>query len=543
MKKTLALVLALAMAVGLTACGGNSSSSTASTNSANSGSTSAGNSGSSDNTGSSEAADVPTVVKVATSESIVKCDPHDQRGIPGRTGVTMVMETLLSTDHEGNYSGLLADSWEFSDDMLTVTVKIKDGITASNGEVFNADDVVATYNRIIENETLILRSSSWTKLESVEKVDDLTVDFHFTSPEAMVLQYLATTACFTDEAYAEYGDKLWEDQIMIGTGPWCWGEWVDGQYLYLTKNDNYWNKAAYDQTYNEFYMYFLTEESSAIAAHLANDVDAYLPVGGITADALSQYDGRDDIDVLDVKTSLFHFMGFQCEEGRVFNNVDLRRAFSMAIDRENIGKTFLGDNIEVAKGGVAFSFTLGYDENLDSPYYKYDPEGAKALVEASDYDGSEINLLIGSNVPSGESIGLVIAEQCQAVGLNVVVEMAEIATFQDRRVGGNYDAYITTDGIPYGEPYTYMNSRLVSDIHKSHYDNPEFNELVAKIGITMDTQERNELYKQANAILAEDVPHLSLFCEPSRYAIDKGVGGIMIYPDSFWYTDRIDHVN
>ena len=529
-KRSIRIVsILLLLAMLLTACGNAGS---------NAGNEAAGTKPNVSNDSSNE---VPTVVKVATSESIVKCDPHDQQGIPGRAGVTMVMETLLSTDHEGNYTGLLAKDWKISDDALTVTMYIKDGITASNGEVFNADDVVATYNRIINTDTINMRAATWTKLESVEKIDDLTVDFHFVEPEAMALNYFSTTPCFTDEAYAQYGDKLWEDQIMIGTGPWCWGEWVDGQYLHLTKNENYWNSAEYNPIYKEFYMYFLTEESSAIAAHLAGDVDAYLPVGGITADSQPLYEAYDNIDLKTVTTSLFHFIGFQCEEGKVFNDVNLRRAFSMAIDRALIGTSFLGDDIEVAKGGVAFSFTLGYDENLDSPYYEYNPEDAKALVESSNYAGEEINFLIGSNVPSGESIGLVIAEECQAVGLNVVVEMAEIATFQDRRKGGNYDCYMTTDGIAYGECYNYMNTRIKVDIHKSHYVNDTFNELVAKAGVTVDTAARDELYKQANAILAADVPHLSLFCQPATYAINKDVGGIVIYSDSYWFTDRIDY--
>lgn len=523
--------LILLLAIMLTACGTAKAPATASDPASTSSNVNSGN-----------ASDgVPTVVKVATSESIVKCDPHDQQGIPGAAGVTMVMETLLQTDHEGHYTGLLADSWEISEDALTITIKLKDGITASNGEVFNADDVVTTFNRILETDTINMRAATWVKLSSVEKVDDLTVAFHFTEPEAMALTYFAQTACFTNEAYEQYGDKLWEDQIMIGTGPWVWDEWVDGQYLHLTKNENYWNKEAYDPVYKEFYMYFLTEESSAIAAHLAGDVDAYLPVGGITADSQSLYDSYPDINLLNVKTSLFHFMGFQCEEGKIFNDVNLRRAFSMAIDRNLIGTSFLGDNIEVAKGGVAFSFTLGYDENMDSPYYEYNPEAAKALVEASDYNGEEINLLIGSNVPSGESIGLIIAEQCQAVGLNVVVEMAEIATFQDRRKGGNYDCYLTTDGIGYGECYTYMNVRIKVDVHKTHYVNDEFNALVQQAGETVDTEARSELYKKCNAILAQDVPHLSLFCSPTAYAIDKDVGGIQIYSDSYWFTNRIDY--
>lgn len=482
------------------------------------------------------------VVNVATSESIVKCDPHDQQGWPGRAGVAMVMEPLVETDHEGNYTGLLAESWEISEDGLTITFHLHSGITASNGEVFNADDVVATFDRILTTDTISAHVSDWTRLVSVEKLDDLTVAFHFSEPEACAMSYFSKTFCFPDEAYAQYGDKLWLDQIMIGTGPWVWEEWVDGQYLHLKKNENYWNKEAYDPYYEEFYMRFLTEESSAIAAHLAGDIDAYISVGGISQDSLSLYNGTEDrIDVFSKATSLFHFIGFQCEEGTsVMSDMNLRRAFSMAIDRAAIGTSLISPDIEASKGGLAFSFTLGYDENIDSQYYTYNPDAAKALVDASDYDGSEINFLIGTNVPYGENIGLLIAEYCAQVGLNVKVEMAEIATFQDRRKAGNYDCYLTTDGINYGELYPYMNLRLVVDVHKSHYVNEEFADLVHKAGTTVDTAARDEVYRECNAILASEVPHINLFCSPKNYAIDRDVAGIRLFSDGDFNFSRID---
>ena len=482
------------------------------------------------------------IINVATSESIVKCDPHDQQGWPGRAGVAMVMEPLITTDHEGNFFPLLAESWDIAEDGLEITFHLYDGIYASNGEVFNADDVVATYNRILSDNTLNTTVNYWSRLDTVEKVDDLTVTFHFTEPEACAMDYFTATFCFPDEAYAEYGDRLWLDQIMIGTGPWVWDEWVDGQYLHLTKNQDYWKKDEYDPYYEEFYMRFLTEESSAIAAQLAGDIDAYISVGGISKDSVGLYEGTEDTtEIIEMKTSLFHFIGFQCGEGRVFHDMNLRRAFSMAFDREAIGTSLIGDNIEVSKGGLSFSFTLGYDENMDSPYYHYNPEEAARLVEESGYDGSEINFLIGSNVPYGENIGLLIAEYCQAIGLNVNTEIAEIASFQDRRKAGDYDCYLTTDGVNYGEIYNYMKTRLVSDIHQSHYVNDTFTQLVEESGHTLDIEMRDELYRQCNEILAEDVPHINLFCSPKIYAINYGVTGIQLFPDGDFNFSRIDY--
>lgn len=487
-------------------------------------------------------AESPKIVKVATSESIVKCDPHDQQGWPGRAAMRMVMETLVETDHEGNTTPLMAKSWEISEDNKEITFYLFDGITASNGEVVNADDVVATFKRILADGTIAFRSSYWDKLVGVEKVDDLTVKFLFSEPDCMALTYFGITPIFTDESYAQYGEKLWLDQVMLGSGPWIWDEWVDGQYVHMTKNPNYWNKANYDPKYDEFYMYFLTEESSAIAAHLAGDVDAYISVGGISPENVTLYDSYSNIDCFAKLTSLYHFIGMQCGEGKIFNDVNMRRAFSMAFDRELIGTAFIGDDIEVAKGGPAFSFTLGYNEDIDTPYYQYDPEQAKALLQESGYKGTAINFLVGTNVPFGESIALIIAEQCAEIGLNVEVEMCEIATFQDRRKAGDYDCYITTDGVLYGEGYQFYNTRLIVDPHKHNYKNDTFVEMAKRSGTLLDKDERSELYKEINQILAYDCPIISLFCEPKTYAIDKDVAGIRLYTDGDFDFNRIDQV-
>lgn len=473
----------------------------------------------------------PTVIKVATSESIVKTDPHNQQGWPGNAGIRMVMEALVATDHQGNYSPLLAESWTISDDQTEMTFKLYDGIKTHNGYVVNADDVVATYTRLLTDDTLALNSAALRKWKSVEKVDDLTVKFTFTEPDSQALMYIAQYVIFEDEQYAQYGEAYWIDQHMDGTGPWVWGEWVDGQYLYLTRNDNYW-KGDFKSEYEEFYMYFLTEESSAIAAHLAGTIDAYISVGGISADNLPLYDGF-DTQIITMPTSLYYFIGFCEDEGRVFRDPDLRRAFSMSFDREEVGLAICGDGIEVAKTIPSFSFTMGYDDSYTSPYYKYDPDAAKALIEASGYDGAEINFLIGSNVPHGEEIGLVISEKCQAIGMNVKVELADISTFQDRRRGAAYDCYITTDGLNYGECYGFYNTRLISDAHKHLYKqfNDEFVALADKCSRTLDTNARNDLYKQVNAILGEDCPIISLFCTPKTYAINHGIEGIDLYSD------------
>lgn len=87
---------------------------------------------------------------------------------------------------------------------------------------------------------------------------------------------------------------------MYGTGPWIFDEWVDGAYTHYLKNEDYWNKAVYDSKFEDMYVRYILESSSAIAAHLSGEVDAYVPSNGIDVELLSQYEGYDNIDVCPV---------------------------------------------------------------------------------------------------------------------------------------------------------------------------------------------------------------------------------------------------
>lgn len=531
-RKLIATVLALTLACGmLTGCGGSSSSESASTSSSGDSSTTT--------TTDSSSAEQGTSVSIAFTEGLIKLDPNDQSNATGVTMNDMVFDSLYETDHAGNYTPRLATGYDMSDDGLEWTIYLNEGVTFHNGEECNADDVVCTFQRLIDNPTLNDVISYWSSLTAVEKIDDYTVKLTLSSPDvAAVKQGLATTVIIPNEAYEEYGTALFTDQLMYGTGPWKFVEWVDGQYLHLAKNEDYWN-GGNDSYFSDVYIRFVSEASTAISAQVTGEVSGYFNVnGGIPQDLLSLYDGYEDqCELMEITTSALDYLGFQCGEDSVFNDVNVRRAFSMAIDRQTIIDSLLGAGAVMP--GIANSATLGYDESLEGEYYNYDPEAAQALLESTDYNGEEIVI---SSVSSFNNLALAICEMVNAIGFNCSAEVVESATLADIRSTGDYDAFIVTALHTNGDLYQFINWRVYGDAHTSEYVNEELNALIEQTNSEADNEVRDELFKEANAIIADECAlMISIAQLVMTQSLNYGITGVEFTSDGFCLMKDIDY--
>ncbi len=522
-----ALMLSVTMLAG---CGSSSTSTSSSTDSSTTESASS---------GSEATADHSKTVTIAFSETLIKLDPHDQSLSTSLAMNDMVFDTLLEdTNRDGNYTPRLATDYEVSDDGLEWTIHLNEGVYFHNGEVCDADDVVCTFQRIIDTPTLNDTITYWTSLVSVEKIDDYTVKLTLSEPDvAAATMGLGTTVIIPNEAYEEYGTSLFTEQMMYGTGPWKFVEWVDGQYLHLTKNEDYWN-GGNDSYFDDVYLRFVTEASTAISAQISGEIDGYYNVSGIPQDLLSLYDGYEDTcELIDVATASIDYLGFQCGEGSVFSDVNVRRAFSMAIDRQSIIDDLLGGGQICV--GVANDQSLGYDESLTSEYYTYDPDAAQALLESTGYNGEEIVI---SSVSSFNNLALAICDMVNAIGFNCSAEVVESATLADIRSTGDYDAFIVTAFHPHGDLYRFANWRICSDAHHSDYSNEELNELADASNKTDDVATRDELFQQFNAIVADEcAPMISIAQLATTQSLNYGITGVTFYGDGYCLLKDVDY--
>lgn len=479
-------------------------------------------------------------VTIALAENIFNLDPVNGTGMPFFITMKNCMEGLVYSNHDGTYEPLLATSWEVSEDGLSWTFHLREGVKFHNGEDFTSADVVGVFNRILENGTSMnLYPQYWADLESVEAPDDYTVILHTKVPMAYLLLSASQTLFYGDEAWAEYGERLFSEQKIWGTGPWVFQEWIDSQYTKYIKNPDYWGKDFYDPYYETFYLRYVLEPSTAVAGHLAGDIDAYLAAGGISADMLPLYVGSEDrIDLVRQETGSYQFWGLNCAEDSPFHDINVRKAFSLAIDRQAIADSIYGGNAVPLKSLMCMS--IGWDPTLPDP--EYNPELAKELLANSSYNGEVIELSSHTSTLKAEDSCLAVADMLAQVGFNCTINVVENVVLTEMRSTGNYDAYMVTVMHEGADPSSLMTQRVMLDAHKSSYINEELNATIAAGNAEFDPEKRQELWEEANQIMLDEyaphIPYLQLIC---TYAIDKGVTGLGMYPDGLLGTDRVDY--
>lgn len=478
-------------------------------------------------------------VNVALSENLISLDPLDQANIIGNLQNNLVYEPLVWYDGAGGYDPLLAESWEYNEDGTVWTFHLRKGVKFHNGEEFNADDVACTFQRILDNkDSLNNPLQYWSELEGYKVTDPYTFEIHLAEPYATVLLSMYFTPIIPNEAFAELGETLWTGQYMYGTGPWVFDEWIDGQYCHYTKNEEYWDKANYDSYYDEMYIRYITETSTGVASHIAGDVQVNIASGGLNPDMIPLYKSAEDkIDLITIESGSHHYIGFSFKEGSPFNDINVRKAFNCAIDRESIVTNILGGG--TVPNGIIVSTDIGYNPDIEG--YRYDPEEAKRLLAESSYNGEEIELCCNVSALKGEAILLAISEMLNEAGFKTKVSVVEVATLSDMRRTGDYDTFLVANMHASNDPGNTLTFRILNDAHHSGYVNEELFDLIKKSNQEIDVEKRAELLKQIAAFMdQENAPHTAICQMELKYAIDKGVTGLELYNEGWFNVKHID---
>ena len=480
-------------------------------------------------------------VNIAISENCITLDPHNANNQGSLIVSDCVYEPLIQTDNEGGYYPWLATDWEYDETGTVWTFHLRDDVRFNNGEALTSADVVCTYQRLIDEYDSLCRAVELFPdhlLQSVEAPDEHTVVITLARPYSVALFSFAKTMIIPKSVYEAEGADMFYQQNLVATGPWKLEEWVDGQYAHYTKNEDYWNP-NYDSYYEELYVRHVLESSTAVAGHLSGDLNANLTTGGINPDMLALYNGSEDrIEIIPVEVFSYYYMGFQCGEDSPFADINVRKAFECAIDRQSILDSIMGGGV-VCKSVIPKG-VLGYDENL--PDYEYDPELAKEYLAKSSYNGEEIVLSSNTSTAKAEEQLLAISGMLNEVGFNTSVSIVENATLLDMRTTGDYDVFMVITMHGGGDPGSIMNMRIVQDAHSSDFVDEELNNYILSGLQTIDADERAEYYKKAAERLREvSAPHTALYSPYANYAIDYGVVGLDLYKDGMLDVTFVDY--
>lgn len=444
---------------------------------------------------------------------------------------------------------------EFSDDKLTMTVKIRNDVKFSDGEPLTADDVVFTYNIALSPDYTGPRKGTFSELAKVEKGDDTTVKFTFKTPFAGyidIFPYNILPEHLLKNVPVKEMDKSEFYKKPIGSGPYKLVEWKSGQYLTFTRNDNYFGgKPAIEKITAK-----IVPDANAMMAQLQT---GEINVTGVPADQLSvieQYaktSGKIKLQKNIVTTS-YSYVGWNLTNP-LFADKKVRQALTMSIDRQGII-----DGVAEGQGKIINSQTVPsywtYNDNV--PKFNYDVEKAKkAFAEAgwkdSDGDGVldkdgkkfEFEMQVNQGNKIREKAVTVIQQQLKKVGITVNIRVVESSAFtknfQDKKFESIYYAWnITGDPNPKG---LWHSTEIEHGLNTVSYKNAEVDKLIDEDLQTFDKAKRKEILGKVDALIAEDQPYTFLYTPTSIMAYPSNLEGFnpqqtSLYNVHEWYFTK-----
>ncbi len=431
-------------------------------------------------------------------------------GISGGFVSNAIHEPLINYLPNGKHWSRLATEWSVSDDQKVWTLKLQKGIKFHNGEELTASDVAAHYNRILDPKNKSRSRSFISAIKNVTAVDSHTAQFELAHPWAAFLPFMGTRTMSGLIPSAKNVEAGKQNREPVGTGPFVFKNWAGGDRIVVERNPNYWNA---DRVHLDKIVFRILPDTQArYAALKAGEVDMIWTDRGNTI-VRAKADSDLVTHSVDGRGALITF--FNASQPPL-DDKRVRQALSHAWNQDVILKVTWKDTVPFATHPLGAGNACG-----EAGYLKYDPEKAKALLaEAGFADGIKATLKLP---PPGYARdgGQVIASQLRDVGIDLEIIPVEWAdwlqqVFKDK----DYDLSIVSHTEPndigiYARKDYYF-----------QYDNPDFDKVIAELDVTSDQAKRNELYKQAQKILADDAVNGFLFELPKIGVWDAKVEGM-----------------
>lgn len=438
-------------------------------------------------------------------------------------------DTLIRRDFLNNNELVpsLATAWERLSD-TEVEFTLRDDVTFHNDDPFSADDVVFTFERMLNADAesdLNEAKTYFSTFTSVEKVDDYTVKVTTAAPDPLIIQRLASWASWiVSKAYVE---AVGEDEFLqtgMGTGPFKFVSFDPDNELVLERHDGYWGDAPLLQSLT----FRVIPEIAARVTALIND-EVQL-ITNIPPDQVSALDGQADVSVREIPLANVHVLSYNTNHPNLADK-KLRQALNLGIDRQLIIDT-IWNGKAVPKRSHQFE-EYGPLYNPDRPLTPYDPERAMALLAESAYDGAEIEYQLGAGYyTNGEQVAEAIVGMWQEIGINAVVRISEESiTGEERQVHTWSNSSRLAD--PDGSLWVLWGTG--SGVQKNYWSPPaEFNELGEEARATLDEALRYTNYQRMLDIWEDEAPGTVLFDPIEFYGVNNAVNWS---PYPFYYMD------
>jgi peptide/nickel transport system substrate-binding protein len=423
-----------------------------------------------------------------------------------------IFDSLVWVNDEGEIEPELAESWEISDDGLEYIFHLREGVTFHNGEPFNADAVVFSWERY--RDPALEWNERWQMADSVEKVDDYTVKITTVEPKPLLLRTIAVSWEIVPPKYFEEVGEVEFGIKPVGTGPFEFVEWVQGDHITLKANPNYWRE-GYPKV-AEVIFRPIPESSTRVAAIQTGEVDI---VGRLSSEEAKSLLGAPGVQVIRYPVARVYYIAFNnltTGVGQPTEDPKVRQAMNYAVDVQAIVDALFDGYAKPSTGFVATG-ELGY--GAVEPF-GYDPDQAKALLAEAGYtDGFEMDMACPAGAYTHfEEVCEAIVGYLAEVGIAVNLEIMESGHYWDLEAAKELPPLFGDSWSEVsGEAYNRMAGALLGpDASYSSWSDDTIIEYLKKISTTVDTEERKKLYEELQVYMHEDPPFIYLY-EPMAF--------------------------
>ncbi|QYX56790.1 ABC transporter substrate-binding protein [Roseovarius sp. SCSIO 43702] len=471
------------------------------------------------------------VIRIASPNKVTTLDPIASAAAGNIEAFGQLYARLLRKDRDGQLQPGLAESWDVSEDGLTYTFELRDA-KFSDGSEITAEDVAFSLNRVAKDEGSAY-PAAYAPVKEFTAVDEDTVQLTLEYPSAPMLSYMEifNAGIVSKDDLEERGEEAFASD-PVTSGPFMVESWKPNDRLTLSANPNYWRE-GYPRL-DGADLIEVSDDNARSTMIMAGEIDVNR---GVPWAQIEEINGSGKAKVvLEPSTVVYGVM--PNHDKPPFDNLNIRKAAAMALNREAITKAVTLGNATVANSTLPNALKF-HDESVSPP--AYDPEGARALLEEEDAVGTEVTLMI---TPSAEQIATLLKAQWDAVGFKTTVERVDAGLWWSKLTDGDYQVtsswwYNETEDPDLAARWAVCGA-CGNRSYYTNYNNERVNELTEAALRERDEQKRGEMYAEIQKISTEELAQIPLYYSPFANGYATNVKGLTLTPSLQWTLEEAE---